>query len=56
MLDRESQRDASAKGIAEHVGLRPAQLVQQRIEVVGNRLAPKGAAAQRRSAVALQVD
>ena len=56
VLHGQPQRDAAAERIAEHVDLRAAEPLQQRRDVVGDRLAADRAVAQRRAAVALQVD
>jgi hypothetical protein len=53
VLGRQAQRDAAPEGIPEHVDLRLPELLQERIDVVGDRLAPDRPAAQRRAAVPL---
>ena len=56
VLHRQPQRDAAAERIPQHVDLGAADPLEQRRHVIGDRLAADRSIAQRRTAVALQVD
>ena len=56
MLDRRAQRDVAAERVAHHVGLRQAEVLDERGDVVGHRLRAQRAVGVGRVAVALQID